>query len=108
MTGAQSLVGLGGVGLVGANFWFGGDHPTVSAGLFGSGDPGAAHGALLRLGGEMLLVVVITVLAGVSDTWGTAMAVAIVGLWILWAINHYAKGGVQGTKGSTQTGGGTA
>lgn len=91
MTGSQTLVGAGGVGLVFANFWFGGDRPQVSASLFGSGDPGTAHTALVKLGGEMLLVVVLTVLAGLSDQWGSAMAVVIVGLAILWAINHYSK-----------------
>lgn len=107
MTGAQTLVGAGGVGLVAANFWFGGSHQTVSAGLFGSGDPGAAHSALLGLGGEMLLVVVLTVLAGLSDAWGTAMAVVVVGLAILWAINHYAGSG-SSTSGATKQGGATA
>lgn len=94
MTGSQTLVGAGGVGLVFANFWLGGGNQrsTVSAGLFGSGDPGAAHTALLSLGGEMLLVVILTVLAGVSDAWGAAMAVVIVGLAIIWAINHYGTG----------------
>lgn len=91
MTGSQTLVGAGGVGLVVANFWFGSDRQGVSAGLFGSGDPGTAHTALVKLGGEMLLVVILTVLAGLSDQWGAAMAVVIVGLAILWAINHYSS-----------------
>lgn len=91
MTGTQSLVGFGGVGLVAANFWFGGQRSQVSAGLFGSGDPGVAHTALLTLGGEMLLVVVVTVLAGISDAWAGVMAAVIVGLWILWAMHHYGK-----------------
>ena len=107
MTGAQTLVGAGGVGLVFANFWLGGGNQrsTVSAGLFGSGDPGAAHSALLSLGGEMLLVVVLTVLAGVSDAWGSAMAVVIVGLAIIWAINHY---GASSTSSTSKTSGGIA
>lgn len=98
MNGAQTLVGAGGVALVATNFWTGGQRGSVSAGLFGSGDPGVAHKALLTLGGEMIFVVVLTILAGLGDTWGAAMAVAIVGLWILWAINHYAPTSTSGTK----------
>lgn len=105
MNGLQTLVGAGGVGLVAANFWFGGQRSTVSAGLFGSGDPGVAHKALVTLGGEMLLVVVLVVLAGISDAWAAAMAVVIVGLAILWAINHY---GSSSSSSQTKTGGAPA
>jgi hypothetical protein len=79
------------VGLVVANFWFGGSRSAVSAGLFGSGDPGVAHKALIALGGEMLFVIVATVLAGISSTWAATMTFVIVALAILWAINHYSS-----------------
>jgi hypothetical protein len=92
VTGSQSIVGAGGIGLVLANFWFGSNRKVVSAGLFGNGDPSAAHQSLLVLGGEALFVIVATLLAGISDSWGAAMAVLIVALWVLWAINHYAGG----------------
>ena len=101
MNGKQSLVGYGGAGLILADFWIGGQRGTVAAGLFGSGDSASAHAALLKLGGEALLVVVLTILSGVSDSLGSVMAVVIVALWVLWAINHY--GSSSPTK--TQTGG---
>lgn len=104
MNGTQSVVGFGGAGLVFANFWFGNDKGTVAAGLFSKGgDAASAHKALLTVGGEMLFVIVATVLAGASDSIGTVMAVLIVGLWILWAMHHY--GPTQRTtssKGATQ------
>lgn len=104
MNGYQTVVGAGGVGLVALNFWLGGQRSQVSAGLFGSGDPGVAHKALVTLGGEVLLVVVLTVLAGISDAWAAVMAVLIVGLGILWAINHYGSS----SSSSAKTGGAAA
>jgi hypothetical protein len=89
MTGSQSIVGFGGAGLIFANFWFGNDKGTVAACLFGKGDTASTHRVLLTLGGEMMFVLVATVLSGASESIGTVMAVLIVGLWILWAMHHY-------------------
>ena len=100
MNGTQSLVGFGGAGLVFANFWFGGNRASLSGGLFGKGSTSAAHSVLLTLGGEMLLVLVLTVLAGVSDGLGSVFSVLIVGLWILWAMHHFAGGASPSTSSS--------
>lgn len=91
MTGLQNVVGFGGAGLVFANFWLGGKRHEIANGLFGSasGNTTTAHGDLLTLGAEMLFVIVATVLAGISDAWASIMAVIVVGLWILWAMNYF-------------------
>ena len=104
MNGSQQLVGWGGLGLVGVDFWLGGQRGTVAEGLFGTGSTASAHSALLRLGGEALFVVVATILAGVNDSLGTVMVVAIVGLWILWAMNHYGNAGKSSTASTSNTG----
>jgi hypothetical protein len=101
VNGPASIVGLGGAGLVFANFWLGNDKGTVAGGLFGSGDAASAHKVLLTLGGEMLFVIVATVLAGASDAIGTVMVVLIVGLWILWAMHHYGGLPTTSSKGAT-------
>jgi hypothetical protein len=88
MNGVQTVVAAGGVGLVVANMWTGTQRQQVAQ-MFGGGSAPSAHTALVQLAGEMLFVVVATILAGVSDVWGALMAVVIVGLWLLWAMNHY-------------------
>jgi hypothetical protein len=89
MTGGQSFVGFAGAALVFANFWLGGNRQTVAGGLFGTGDTASAHKILLTLGGEMLLVVVMTIIAGASDALAPVMVVLILGLWLLWAMNRF-------------------
>lgn len=97
MTGQQTIVATGGLGLVVLNYWTGPNRATVAGGLFNpGGNTTAARKALVSLGGELLFVVVASVLAGISDSWGTAMVAVIVALFILWAINHY--GGQTGTR----------
>lgn len=101
MTGTQSVVAAGGIGLIVANMWTGTQRKELAA-IFGG--PAASvppHTALVQLAGEMLFVVVATILAGLSSNWGTAMAVAIVGLFILWAINHYGAGTKPATSQTT-------
>lgn len=91
MTTRQSLVGAGGIALLVANFWTGEARATVSGGLFAKdGNPAAAHRELKVIGGELLFVAVATLLAGISDAWGTAMVAVIVALFVLWAINHFS------------------
>lgn len=97
MTGKQTLVGAGGVGLVLVNYWTSETRSVVSGGLFTpGGDTGAAHRSLAVLGGELLFVMVATVLAGMSDSFGSVMVAVIAALFVLFAINHYG-GGVQTT-----------
>lgn len=92
MNGKQSVVAAGGVGLIVANFWTGPGRPAIVGGLFDkNGDPAAAHAQIKMLGGELLFVAVAALLAGISDGWGSAMAVLVVALFVLWAINRYGK-----------------
>ena len=91
MSGNQTIVAAGGAGLLLVNYWTGPDRKTINDGLFNSsGDVGAAHHALIRYAAAAAAVLVATLLAGISDSWGGAMVAVIVALFILWAINHYA------------------
>lgn len=89
-TAKQSLVAAGGIGLIVANYWTGPARSTITGGLFGSGDTGAAHSQLGVMVGELLFVIVAAILAGISDAWGTAMVAVIAALFILWSIHHFA------------------
>lgn len=94
--GTQQIVGLGGAGLIAVNFWTGSQRKAVADGLFQKGsDTSKSHADLTQLGAEILFVVVATVLAGVSDSWANAMALVIVGLFIVWALNKYGAGNKQ-------------
>jgi hypothetical protein len=93
MTGKQTFVGAAGLALIAANFWGSEAHATISGGIFNpGGNTAAAHGSLAVLGGELLFVIVGTVLAGMSDMWGSLMAATVVALFVLFAINHYGSG----------------
>jgi hypothetical protein len=101
MTGKQTFVGAGGLALVAADFWTSPDRGTVSGGIFNpGGNVTQAHTVLKKLFGELAFVIVATVLAGLGDSWGSAMAAVVVGLFILFAINHYG-GGVSSSSTST-------
>jgi hypothetical protein len=110
MDGTQALVGLAGIGLVAVNAWTGPDKAYLSSMLFTNTettDPtleAKNHAALVKIGGELLFVVVATVVAGVSGTWSTTVLVALVALWALWLINRKG-GGVQATAPVTSGGG---
>lgn len=95
-SGKQTLVAAGGLGLIAANFWLGGARQTVNAGLFTPGAaPGMAtnaHTEIKRIALELLFVGVAVLIAGVSDGASSAMLAVIVGLFILWSINHFAPG----------------
>lgn len=95
MDGGQAFVGAAGVGLVLTDYWLGSARSAISGSIFGSGNTVQAHGDLKVLGGELLFVVIATVLAGISTSWASVMAVVIVALWILWTI-HWST-----TKGAT-------
>jgi hypothetical protein len=103
MNGAQTVVGLGGVGLIAVNFWTGPQRAAV--GPVVTGAPGAsvssAHTELVQVGAELLFVTVAAVAAGIGPGWGQGMVAVIVGLFILWAIHHYSGGQAQGSATTT-------
>lgn len=94
MAGAQTAVGLGGAALIAVNFWTGALHKPVTQTL--NAAPGGlassatytAHQSLIEIGGEIVFVLVATVIAGSGPSAGRAMVFAIAGLWILWLISH--------------------
>lgn len=85
MTGTQSLVGLGGLGLVLVNFWTSTQRTAIHDVLAGQATS-AAHKEIVTVGGELVFVAIATALAGLGGSWATAIAVAIVGLWVLWLL----------------------
>lgn len=88
MTGKQQLVGAAGVGLVLLEFWTSDAHSVITGGLFGSSSPTAGHSALKTFALELVFVGGATLIAGVSDGWANAMLALLVGLGLLFAINH--------------------
>jgi hypothetical protein len=84
----STVVGLGGIGLVGLNFWDGTQRQQIAPILSGKGSVADAHGAFKELGEELVFVVIATVLAGLSNSWGVGMTAVIVGLLIIWSINR--------------------
>lgn len=93
MTGKQSAVAVGGLGLVAVNYWTSAQRTAVVNTLWDKRDPSAAHRALLGIGGELLLVGVLAFAAGQSDALGAGMIAIIVSLWVLWAMGYYGRGG---------------
>lgn len=89
MQGKQTFVAGAGAALVLVNFWTSPQRSTIIGGIYGNGDPATAHQGLIKLGGEILFVVVATILAGLSDNFATIMVLVIVALFILWAMHHY-------------------
>lgn len=90
MNGAQQVVGLGGMGLIAVNFWTGSQRADIGPLLAGKAAPNS-HTAFREIGAELLFVVIATALAGVGGSWGTAMAAVVIGLFILWGIQHYSN-----------------
>lgn len=88
MNGSQQIVGLGGMGLIAVNFWTGPQRSDIGPLLAGQSAPNS-HAAFREIGAELLFVVIATALAGVGGSWGTAMAAVVIGLFILWGIQHY-------------------
>lgn len=107
MSGEQTLAGLGGIALVGVNYWTGQQRAPISSLLSGTSST-AAHSSLVELGGELLLVGVAVAIAGASPAAGKAVLAAVVALWILWAINHYSGSSAKAkAKTSSSSGGGS-
>ena len=97
MQGQQTIVGVGGIALVGVNFWTSNQRPTLSAVFDNSkqADPTAGHQIFLAIGAELLLVFVMAFAAGASGTVGNAMVAVLATLWVLWAIRYYSKNNAQ-------------
>lgn len=101
MDGAQSLVGVGAAGLLLANEWHSADRGLFGGVLWSKGtDPTEAHKALVRVGGELVFILVAIMLAGVSSTWAAVVGVMVAALWVLWLINRH------GATAPAKTGGG--
>jgi hypothetical protein len=101
MDGTQQLVGVGGLALVGVNYWTSQQRPAISGVILGtSQDTAAGHKALLGIGGELLVVGLLTLVAGSSDSMALGMLAAIAALWVLWGIHYY--GGQAGAKTTAQ------
>lgn len=92
MDGRQSLVATTGAGLAAVTFWTTSQRGAIGGTLWNKSDPAKAHSALLALGGELLLVAILTFAAGTSDTAANATLALLAALWILWAIQHYGGG----------------
>jgi hypothetical protein len=86
----QGLVGLAAVGLVAYDQWD--NRAVLLAPVKGQTVTSGSYGDELKtLGLEVLGVIVITVIAGVNDTWGATMGLLVLILWILALINKGAK-----------------
>lgn len=95
MDGTQQLVAVGGLGLAGVNFWTGRQRPAITGVLWGDkgADVSAGHQAMLGLGGELVLVVVLTMAAGASQSLAYGMLAVVAALWVLWGMHYYGAGG---------------
>lgn len=91
MDGTQQLVAVGGLGLVGVNYWTSAQRTAIAGTVWNGKAPAQARGALIAIGGEVLLVFVLTMVAGQSDSLAYGMLAIIVALWVLWAMAHYGK-----------------
>ena len=100
MDGRQQLAATAGIGHVAVNFWTSNQRSAIGGTVWSKHDPTKAHTALLAVGGELLLVGVLTLFAGTSDTAANAVIAILAALWILWAITHYAKTGGSSSAGS--------
>jgi hypothetical protein len=99
--GRQQLVATAGVGLVAVNFWTSNQRAAVGGTVWSKKDPTKAHTALLAIGGELLLVAILTFAGGTSDTAANASLAVLAALWILWAMKHYGStGGAASTTSS--------
>lgn len=84
MSAAQSAVAVGGIALVGANFWTGPQRQDLDNLVFHGQSTPQAKTALLQIGGESILLILLYLVAGSSSGAGTAMVVLVLTLWILY------------------------
>lgn len=97
MDGKSSLVGLLGIGLVGAHYK---SNPADRKVLIGSvwdtdaskPDPKAAHTELLKLGGVLAFVLVAALASASSDTAGAFFVGLFVLLWVVWGMQSTTAG----------------
>src|SRR5271169_5170339 len=94
----STVVGFGGVALVGLNYWDGQQRADIAPLFSGASSAPNAHVAFKEIGVELVFVIVATMLSGLSDSWGMGMCAVIVALFILWAINDTTA-----PKGSTSS-----
>lgn len=90
MDGKTAIVGIGGLGLVAANYWTGNQRRLLGGAVFTPSHGGRteAHSALLAVGGELLLVGLLYLLAGASDQLANVAVVLVLTLWVLFAITR--------------------
>jgi hypothetical protein len=106
-SGQQQIVALGGAGLIVGNFWLGPERRVLADGLFHSSatdaEQAAAHAALKKIGGSVVFLLVATIMAGISNTWGRVMAATVLGLLLVWAVNATRPGGVLSSSSSSSS-----
>lgn len=90
----QDVVAVAGMGLILADFWLGNSRTPIAAGIFGrpGGNAGTAHADLKKYAGELLFVAIATLVAGLSDSAGSAMLALMTALGVIWSIQHFQKG----------------
>jgi hypothetical protein len=79
----QSMVAVGGIGLIGATFWKSSQRTSLDNLVWHGQSSPAAKKALLQVAGESVLVLILYLVAGQSDTLGLSMVVVVLTLWIL-------------------------
>lgn len=89
MNGTQTVVAAGAVGLLAVNEWTNKDKGVFGGVLWNGTNPPAAHAALVRLGGELLFVLVLVILAGTGGSWPATAGAIVAGLWVLFLIRRY-------------------
>lgn len=95
MDGTQQLVAVGGLGLVGVNYWTSAQRSAIGSTVWNGKAPAAARSALLAIAGELLLVFILTMVAGQSDSLAYGMLAILAALWVLWSMQHYGSGGAK-------------
>lgn len=96
MSATQSMVAVGGVGLIGVNFWVGPQRQALD-GLVWNGQPSTgAKTALFQLGGEAVLLLIMYLVAGQSDDIGLAMLTVLITLWILFYMSRETSSTTKG------------
>lgn len=83
MSGQQSIVAVGGVGLIGATFWMSGQRTSLDGLIWNKQSSPQAKSSLLQIAGESILVLILYLVAGGSDDAGNVSVVILVTLWIL-------------------------
>lgn len=88
MDGTQTVVAAAAVGLLAANEWTNSDRGVFGGVLWNGSDPAAAHAALVRVGGELLLVFVLVILAGLNGSWPMTVGAIVAALWVLFLMRR--------------------